>query len=159
MKTKKKVFAKNGTLFSPNSSGHLRSDAHQSQIVGGGNADVDNTQTIGEIQSNYRGEYIPLNLPWFRHPCYKLTSLFRDTSVKRVNYTDYCVTFLYSSWRLAISQRMEKTSNENYILTFLFLFLLLPVALSLRDVPKRILSKPKWGAQAVVRGTRPPGAS
>ena len=32
VKTKKKVFAKNGTLFS---SGHLRSDAHQSQIIGG----------------------------------------------------------------------------------------------------------------------------
>ena len=35
-KTKiKKVFTKNGTLVSPNSSGHLRSDAHQSQIIRG----------------------------------------------------------------------------------------------------------------------------
>ena len=32
----KKVFTKNGTLFSPNSSGDLRSDADQSQIIGGG---------------------------------------------------------------------------------------------------------------------------
>ena len=32
---KKKVFTKNGTLFFPNSSGHIRSDAHQSQIIGG----------------------------------------------------------------------------------------------------------------------------
>ena len=142
-KDQKKVFAKNGTLFSPNSSGHLRSDAHQSQTVGGGECRCRQYSNYRGIQSNYRGKYIPLNLPWFRHPCYRLTSLFRDTSVKRVNYTDYCVTFLYSSWRLAISQRMEKTSNENYILTFLFLFPLLPVALSLRDVPKRILSKPK----------------
>ena len=46
VKTKKKAFAKNGTLFLPNSSGHLRSDAHQSQIIGG-DADVDHTQTIG----------------------------------------------------------------------------------------------------------------
>ena len=43
---KKKVFTKNGTLFSPNSSKHLRSDAHQSQIIGE-DADVDHTQTIG----------------------------------------------------------------------------------------------------------------
>ena len=35
VKTKKKVFAKNGTLFSPNSSGDQRSDADQSQIIGG----------------------------------------------------------------------------------------------------------------------------
>ena len=32
-------------FFSPNSSGHLRSDAHQSQIIEG-DADVDHTQTI-----------------------------------------------------------------------------------------------------------------
>ena len=73
MKTKKKVFFKNGTLFpqiqvrpkkkglhqkgnifSPNLSGHLRSDAHQSQIIGR-DADVDHTQTIRGIQSNYWG--------------------------------------------------------------------------------------------------------
>ena len=30
----KKVFTKNGTLFSRNLSGDLRSDAHQSQIIG-----------------------------------------------------------------------------------------------------------------------------
>ena len=35
---KKKVFTKNGTLFSPNSSEDLRSDARRSQISGG---DVD----------------------------------------------------------------------------------------------------------------------
>ena len=44
---KKKVFTKNGTLFSPNSGGHLRSDAHKSQIIGG-DADINHTQTIGE---------------------------------------------------------------------------------------------------------------
>ena len=35
-------------IFSPNSSGHLRSDAHHSQIIGG-DADVDHTQTIAGI--------------------------------------------------------------------------------------------------------------
>ena len=34
-KFKKKVFTNNGKLFFPNSSGNLRSDAHQSQIIGG----------------------------------------------------------------------------------------------------------------------------
>ena len=35
-KKKKKVFTKNGTLFSPNTGKDLRSGAHQSQIIGGG---------------------------------------------------------------------------------------------------------------------------
>ena len=45
-------------IFSPNSSGDLRSDTHQSQIIGG-NADVDHTQIIGRIHSIYWGRYIP----------------------------------------------------------------------------------------------------
>ena len=45
-------------FFSPNSSTDLRSDAHQSQIIGG-DADVDYTQLFGGIQSNYWGGYIP----------------------------------------------------------------------------------------------------
>ena len=57
-KKKKKVFTKNRTLFSPNSSGHLRSDAHQSQIIGG-DADVDHTQTIGGDAVKLLGGYIP----------------------------------------------------------------------------------------------------
>ena len=36
-------------FFYPNSSGDLRSDTHQSQIIGG-DADVDHTQIIGGIQ-------------------------------------------------------------------------------------------------------------
>ena len=44
----KKVFTRNGTLFSPNSSTDLRSDAHQSQIIGG-DADKDHTQIVGGI--------------------------------------------------------------------------------------------------------------
>ena len=45
-------------FFSPISGGDLRSDAHQSQIIGG-DADVDHTQIIGGIESNYWGRYIP----------------------------------------------------------------------------------------------------
>ena len=47
MKTKKKVFIKYGTLFSPNSSGDLRSDAHRRQIFGG-DTDEAHTQIIGK---------------------------------------------------------------------------------------------------------------
>ena len=51
----------NGTLFFPNSGGDLRSDANQSQIIGG-DADEDHSQIIGGMQSNY------WNPPGFRHP-------------------------------------------------------------------------------------------
>ena len=62
----KKVFTKNGTLFSSNSRGDLRSDVHQSQIIGG-DADENHTQIIGgdtvkllgRIQSNYWGDISP----------------------------------------------------------------------------------------------------
>ena len=59
VKTKKKmVFARNGTLFSPNSSIDLCSDAHQSQIIGG-IADEDHTQIVGGHTVNLLGVYIP----------------------------------------------------------------------------------------------------
>ena len=59
MKTKKKVFTKNETLFSPNSGEDLRSDALQSQIIGE-DADADHTQLIGGgIQSNYWEDIYP----------------------------------------------------------------------------------------------------
>ena len=57
-KTKKKPSPEMEHLFSPNSSTDLRSDAHQSQIIGG-DADDDHTQIVEEIQSNYLGGYIP----------------------------------------------------------------------------------------------------
>ena len=47
VKTKKKRSSPaNGTLLSPNSSTDLRSDAHQSQIIGG-DADEDHTRIVG----------------------------------------------------------------------------------------------------------------
>ena len=51
-------------LFSPNSSGHLRSDAHHVKLLGG-DEDVDHTQTIGGDTVKLLGGYIP---PGFRHP-------------------------------------------------------------------------------------------
>ena len=69
VKNKKKVFTKNGTLFSPNSSGHLRSDAHQSQIIGR-DADVDHTQTIGGDIVQLLGGYILPIPPGFGTPGY-----------------------------------------------------------------------------------------
>ena len=51
--------------FFPNSSGHLRSDAHQKLL--GGDADVDHTQTIGGDAVNLLGGYIPIP-PGFRYP-------------------------------------------------------------------------------------------
>ena len=51
-------------FFSPNSSGHLRSDANHSQIIGE-DTDIDHPQTIG-------GDTVKLLSPIpprFRHPC------------------------------------------------------------------------------------------
>ena len=61
---KKKVFTKNGTFFPPNSSEHLYAQMHTRVKLLGGDADVDYTQTIWGIQSNYWGVYPP----GFRHP-------------------------------------------------------------------------------------------
>ena len=44
----------------------LRSDAHQSQIIGG---DADEDHTVGGIQSNYWGGYILPILSLFGHHC------------------------------------------------------------------------------------------
>ena len=46
MKTKKRPSPKLEHFFSPISSGHLRSDAHQSQTIGA-DADLDHIQIIG----------------------------------------------------------------------------------------------------------------
>ena len=57
-------------FFSLNSSGHLRPDAHQSQIIGG-DADVDHTQTIrGDTVKLLRGSPHPsrVSAPLFWGP-------------------------------------------------------------------------------------------
>ena len=51
-------------FFSPNSITDLRSDAHQSQIIGG-DAREDHTQIVGGYTVKLLGGYIP---PGFRHP-------------------------------------------------------------------------------------------
>ena len=50
----------------------------------------------------------------------RLRTLYRDTSVKACKKTDHCVTFIYSSWLPAISLRLKKTSNKNYVWTSFF---------------------------------------
>ena len=53
-------------FFFPNSSVHLRSDAHQSQIIGG-DADVDHSKTIGGDTIKLLEGYIPHH-PWVSAP-------------------------------------------------------------------------------------------
>ena len=55
-------------FFSPNSSGDLRSDAHQSHIIRG-DADVDHTQIIGGDNVKLLVRIYPPIPPGFRHPC------------------------------------------------------------------------------------------
>ena len=67
MKTKEKKKEKRSSLkledfFSSNSSGDQRLDADQSQIIGG-DADVDHTQIILGIPSNYCGDISPIPPP------------------------------------------------------------------------------------------------
>ena len=59
--TKKTVFISNGTLFL---STDLRSDAHQSQTIGG-DADEDHTQIVGGYTVKLLDEYIPPSPPGF----------------------------------------------------------------------------------------------
>ena len=54
-------------FFPPNSSGHLRSYVHQSQIIGV-DADVDHTQTIGGDTVKLLGEIDPPSPPGFGTP-------------------------------------------------------------------------------------------
>ena len=69
-------------FFSPNSSGHLRSDAHQSQIIGG-DADVDHTQTIGGDTVKLLGGIYPP--PGFGTPGYYCISLISLKSYLKNN--------------------------------------------------------------------------
>ena len=55
---KKRSSPKMEHFFSPSSSGHLRSDAHQSQIIGR-DADVYHTQTIGGDTAKLLGDISP----------------------------------------------------------------------------------------------------
>ena len=72
VKTKKKRSSpKVEHFFPPNSSGHLRSDAHQSQIIGGGWRCRPYTQTIGVDTVKLLGGYIPPFPSGFGTPGYR----------------------------------------------------------------------------------------
>ena len=76
-----------------------------------------------------------------------------------VNKTNFCVTFMYSSWWPAILKRIEKTTNENcvnVIIPFSIIACCQNSPSRYVMFQKRVLGKPKWGAQAVVRGARFP---
>ena len=60
-------------FFPPNSSGDLRSDAHQSQIIGG-DAGVDHTQTIGGDTVKFFGGGCVSHLPRVLAPLSVLTA-------------------------------------------------------------------------------------
>ena len=60
MKTKKRSSSKEGKLCSPNSSGDLRSNAHQSQIIGGMQMQTI-LKVLGGIQSNCWGNISPIS--------------------------------------------------------------------------------------------------
>ena len=97
VKTKKKVFTKNEHFFSPNSdedqknrpspkmehffspisSGHLRSDAHQSQTIGA-DADLDHIQTIGGEYRQIIEGYISPHPPGFRHFWFSSCSFYES---------------------------------------------------------------------------------
>ena len=55
-------------FFSVNSSGDLRSDVHQSQIIGG-DADENHTQIIRGDTVKLLERIYPPPPPGFRHPC------------------------------------------------------------------------------------------
>ena len=80
-------------FFPPNSSGNLRSDAHQSQIIGG-DADVDHTQIIGGYTVNLLGVYIP-HLPRVLSPLSRALSSPPPSPFK-VNLLSYGVEILVS---------------------------------------------------------------
>ena len=71
-------------FFSPNSSGHLRSYVHQSQIIGR-DADVDHTQTIGGDTVKLLGGIYP---PGFVTPaCIKLCKMLSAPQIAGITYT------------------------------------------------------------------------
>ena len=59
-------------FFPPNSSGHLRSDANQSQIIGG-DADVHHIQATRGDTAKLLGGIYP---PGFQHPCLQINKIF-----------------------------------------------------------------------------------
>ena len=81
-KRKKKGRHRKWNTFFPNSSGHLRSDAHQRQSIGE-DADVDHTQIIRGDTVKLLGVCIS---PGFRHPCQFGKPSFSATYISNQNH-------------------------------------------------------------------------
>ena len=97
VKTKKKVFTKKGTLFFPNSSGDLRSDAHQSQIIGG-YADV---KLLGGYSQSIGGDLSP---PGFGTPGIMWLNSVQYTRIKGGRRSKTC-------YKTAISTELQQIKN------------------------------------------------
>ena len=90
-------------FFPPNLSGDLRSDAHQSQIIGG-ETDVDHTQIIGGIQSKYLGDISPRVLA----PLLKAKDQeYRRNILQKQNKKKFFKNFFQ-----AISKKAKKKSQQ-----------------------------------------------
>ena len=77
-------------FFPPNSSEDQRSDAHQSQIIGG-DADVDHTQIIGGNTVKFLGYVSPIP-SGLRHPC---QGRFKsNTFIWEMDFYEFWVSFL-----------------------------------------------------------------
>ena len=98
----KKGLHQKWNTFSPNSSGHLRSNAHQSRIIRG-NADVDHTQIVGGIQSNYWEDISP---PGFRHLWMQQLVCIMEAQLQAKKY-------LYHSVRTRAAEPLHKSSCSN----------------------------------------------
>ena len=96
-------------FFPPNSSGHLRSDAHQSQIIGG-DADINHTQTIGGI-------YPPI-LPGFGTPA-KVSLCPGLVYTAQLLYITSSLASLYLDsilWNKSVDKSFEvKPAFERYV--------------------------------------------
>ena len=109
---KKRSLPKMDHVFSPNSSGDLRSGAHQSQIIGR-DADEDHTQIIGGDTVKLFGRYIPPIPPGFRHPCWQL---FR---VSVSHQSTFLIIFLnFLSWSMECFTK-QVSSGERRIIRLL----------------------------------------
>ena len=104
MKTKKRSLPKMEHFFPSNSSGDLRSNAHQSQIIWG-EADVDHTQIIG---GGYSQNIWGIYPPGFRHPCSRPGIKNTGASVlQKQNKKKFFKNFLQ-----AISKKAKKKSEQ-----------------------------------------------
>ena len=97
-------------FFPPNLKEDLRSDAQQSQIIGG-EADVDHTQVIGGgIQSTYLGDISP-HLPGFRYPCSMQGSRIQEQVFSK-NKTK---KKFFKNFFQAISKKAKKKVRANFL--------------------------------------------